>query len=379
MFVNIFGRAKVNGGVKETNSGIWYDISTVADTDKAATVYRELHFYKSNGDDEITAADKEVEFKGVIAFSDFDFQEGYNIARGYHQSYLQNPTSVNHGLNSTLWIGQGDENNPVSFLDDIYMLWTEVDGAPDVKIDENNIKKNSLLLEYKAPSTRGSANTSPAAKVSYHLVGENPSGVTAPSYDIVAQYGTLTPSDPIVANPEAVEKYTFSGWYYDEAMTQPVIDTVNPGQNIDLYGKYVKDDVITITTSITDGEITDPIPDADAGEDYEIKYKCNDGYELSSISVDGTFVDIAKYPTSYIFKEVDKSHKIGVVCEKVEQHTKVPNTGFGIAPTKYAKKENSSVSFVGLIMSSATCFIGLSILIRAFRRTRAMSFKRTKF
>lgn len=365
-----WGRVYENNAAGNNEAGIWYVSSGVADASKrAGMVYRELHFYENNGDDIIkdngTDIDKEIEFKGVVALSDFDFLEGYDFNQGYHQAYVQNPTPVVHEEGTTRWIGPGDFEHQISFTED-YMLWVEVEGTPN----------KPLIMEYIAPSNRGSETISPIVKINYHLVGENPEGVTAPSYDVIAQYGSLTPKNPEVADQSAVNKYTFSGWYYDEAMTNPVIDKVVAGEDVDLYGKYMRDDDISITTSITNGTIDDSIPDAEKGEDYTIKYKCNDGYNLSSILVDDESVNKNKYPNSYTFENIESSHKISVTCEKTEEDIKAPNTGFGVEYLNYSNSRDSGLNPASMTLSSSIGVIGLLIVVRFFKRSRAMSFKK---
>ncbi len=348
-----WGRS-VNGG------GIYYDAAGVDSEDGSATITRELHFYE-------TGTNNEIDFKGVVAFGDFDFEEGYTISEGYRQAYLNNPTVTVHELNSKTWLGQGSAENPVAFDGNIYMLWVEVEGTPT----------QPLTLQYKAPSSRGSATISPTVSVTYHLIGENPDGVSAPTFDTVAKYGTITPQNPIVDDEGAIDKYTFSGWYYDEEMTRPVMGTVVPGEDIDLYGKYIKNEAINILTSITNGDIDEPVLDANPGEDYEIEYKCNNGNKPLTISVDNVFVDVDKYPTSYKFEEIESSHRIDVVCD---EDVKVPDTGFNNISNNTANTGNkSSLDIAGLIASSTTCFIGLAILIRTSRRSHVMKFKKVKF
>ena len=346
---------------RKAGAGVYYNASDV-EGDKSGTVTRELHFYE-------TGTNNEVEFKGVVAFADFDFAEGYTISKGYHQAYLDNPTVTVHTPGTNTWLGQGSIDNPVAFEGSVYMLWVEVEGTPS----------QPLTLQYKAPSSRGSGTNSPAIKVSYNLIGENPDGVSAPLFDTIAKYGTITPQNPIATDEDAVDKYTFSGWYYDEAMTRPVVETVSSGEDVELYGRYVRNEAINISTSITGGEITSPVIDADKGEDYKIEYKCNDGNLLSTVSVDGVFVDINKYSGSYTFEDVEESHKIDVVCS--EGNVKVPDTGFnnisGEANTE--KGDKSELNIAGLIISSAISFIGLLILFRTSGHLRIMRFKKVDF
>ncbi|MGR1083458.1 hypothetical protein ACUYFE_05445, partial [Olegusella massiliensis] len=71
---------------------------------------------------------------------------------------------------------------------------------------------------------------------------------------------------------------------------------------------------LKITTSVTNGTI-DPSCDAYKGDTKTINYAPKDGYKLKSVTVDGAEVDISKYPSSYTFTNLDKSHEIAVVYE----------------------------------------------------------------
>nr|WP_072514632.1 SHIRT domain-containing protein [Ndongobacter massiliensis] len=71
---------------------------------------------------------------------------------------------------------------------------------------------------------------------------------------------------------------------------------------------------LKITTSVTNGTI-DPSCEAYQGDNKTINYAPADGYKLKSVTVDGEEVDIAKYPSSYTFTNLDKNHEIAVVYE----------------------------------------------------------------
>lgn len=48
------------------------------------------------------------------------------------------------------------------------------------------------------------------------------------------------------------------------------------------------------------------------GGSYKVTYKPNEGYQLSSVTVDGVPVDTQEYPASYTFTDITEDHKISV-------------------------------------------------------------------
>ena len=78
-----------------------------------------------------------------------------------------------------------------------------------------------------------------------------------------------------------------------------------------------------IDTSAKNGVITEPITNIPDGENRTIVYSPNDGYQLQSVTVDGTAVDIKTYPNSYTFTNIKKDYKIDVVYEKIPEEEPV--------------------------------------------------------
>lgn len=211
-----------------TDTGMWgMDLKTPsiffypesADDQTIGHIHREFHFYEAG-------TTTEVAFKGVIALSDFDWQEGYYIAQGYHQAYLNNPTIINYTAPNT-WTTQGDADDPL-YVNGPYMLWVEVQGASP---------KVPLILVYQAPEqSRGSSTIMKNVNyLTYHIEGVVPDGQAETSFDTVVQYGTVTPK-----TAKTIEGYTFDGWYLDEAMTQPAPSNLVITEDTNLYGKYTE-------------------------------------------------------------------------------------------------------------------------------------------
>ena len=66
-----------------------------------------------------------------------------------------------------------------------------------------------------------------------------------------------------------------------------------------------------VNTSVTNGSIT-PSQKQPQGSNITISYSPNEGYELESITVDGSAVSIASYPSSYTFYNTQGTHSINV-------------------------------------------------------------------
>lgn len=96
---------------------------------------------------------------------------------------------------------------------------------------------------------------------------------------------------------------------YPESYT---ISRVKENHDVKVYFEKT-DENLSVTTSATNGTIDATKTGLHAGATVQVKYTANEGYRLKSVTVDGTEVDIAKYPTSYTFENLDRSHIIDVV------------------------------------------------------------------
>ena len=268
-------------------------------------VTRQIRFFKDG---------TEVEFKGVIAYSDFEpplvngteyygIGEGYTINNGLVQAYATNPTILTAGSNRKSWYNANFETYGTEW-DTAYVLWTEVQGN----------KNSRLELKYQAPLIgRFTSNKTESSKVSYYVNGEKIS-----KEDIVVKYGTLTPTAPTDIPTGVV----FDGWYKDAEMTptNKVTGSITVPGDMNLYGKYVEVEKAKVTTSIENGTIDESKDNIEPGTNYTVNYRCNDGYTLSTIKVDGANTDTATHPTSYTFTEIPAGdHTVSVVCVKEEK------------------------------------------------------------
>lgn len=262
-----------------------------------AYTHREFHFYKTG-----TNFSEEVSFKGVIAFGDFEFGEGYILKQGQKKAYVKNWGNASEWSGSDV-TGVNGFVRPIDYSptsEGEIMLYAEVESTAYAP----------LHIVYVTPAwrNRGSNSMVQAAYVRYNFVGTVPSGVSAPAYDTIVKGGTMEPSTA----PSATG-YTFSGWYTNEAMTTPASSTIYVGSDVNLYGKYTKNSY-TVTTSATNGTIT-PTATVEHGDNKTVSYNCNTGYHLTSVTVDGSAVSIASYPSSYTFSNITSNHSVAVVCE----------------------------------------------------------------
>ena len=263
-----------------------------------AYTHREFHFYKTG-----TNFTQEVNFKGVVAFGDFEYAEGYVFKQGQKKVYVNNWGDSSQWASSSI-AGINGFVRPFSYPDSSQseiMLYAEVESTAF----------SPLHVVYVTPAerNRGSNSMIQAAYVRYNLVGTVPSGVSAPAYDTVVKGGTITPT----AAP-SVTGYTFSGWYTNEAMTTPAGSDVYVDSDVNLYGKYTRN-VYNITASAVNGTTSGNISNINHGTSRTVTYNCNTGYHLASITVDGAAVSITNFPSSYAFNNVTANHTIAVVCE----------------------------------------------------------------
>lgn len=96
---------------------------------------------------------------------------------------------------------------------------------------------------------------------------------------------------------------------YPETYT---ISDVRENHDVKVYFEKT-DENLSVTTSAVHGTIDATKTGLHAGATVQVKYTADAGYRLKSVTVDGTEVDIAKYPTSYTFENLDRSHIIDVV------------------------------------------------------------------
>ncbi len=146
--------------------------------------------------------------------------------------------------------------------------------------------------------------------------------------------GTIDPNTPVTVNYGEDQAFTFTpdtGYHLtsvivdagtaDETnVTSSVVDNgdgtytytfadVSANHSIAVLFEI---DTFTITTSVTNGTI-DPSTTVNYGDDITISYSANTGYHLQKVKVDGVNLDIATYPNSYTFSDVQDNHTIEVI------------------------------------------------------------------
>ncbi len=103
----------------------------------------------------------------------------------------------------------------------------------------------------------------------------------------------------------------------------------------------------TITTSVENGTITPSVSGIQYNDDKTISYSPNQNYKLESITVDGSPVDISKYPDGYQFKNITQNHTISVkytpILHKIT--TSVVNGTITGSDDKVAHGSNKIISY----------------------------------
>ena len=280
--------------------------------DGQSVAHREFHFFKAG-------TNTEVSFKGIISFNDLDYEEGYIIEQGYHQTYISSPSALQEydPISVNKWVGVGNYENPYTKEDEAYELWVEFESTPS----------KPFTIAYVAPGGRGSDTYTYAQTVSFNVSGSKPSDYSAPQNDIIARYGTLTLPAISTADPA----YTFDGWYYDSALTNKAGSKITvPDEDVTLYGKFTKEESPSVNTTIKNGEVTSSSSNIPIGGNWTVNYKCNSGYQLSSIKADDLAVDINTYASSYTFKNISAgAHTLAIVCDATPKASVTTSIAYG--------------------------------------------------
>ena len=129
---------------------------------------------------------------------------------------------------------------------------------------------------------------------------------------------------------------------YPETYT---ISDVKENHDVKVYFEKT-DENLSVTTSATHGTIDATKTGLHAGATVQVKYTADAGYRLKSVTVDGTEVDITKYPTSYTFENLDRSHVIDVVYVDAVYDISTEVEGGTISePASVAYGESATVSY----------------------------------
>lgn len=101
--------------------------------------------------------------------------------------------------------------------------------------------------------------------------------------------------------------------------------------------------VHSVTTSVENGTITDNNLEINEGDSYTVTYDCDEDHRLKSLLVDGESVDIAMYPGSYTFEDMQADHTIQVVFEEIPTYTIFTNATWGTIDESCSGKEHTSL------------------------------------
>ncbi len=123
------------------------------------------------------------------------------------------------------------------------------------------------------------------------------------------------------------------------------ITDVKESHDVKVYFEKTAEN-LSVTTSATNGVIDATKTGVHAGDTVQVKYRANEGYRLKSVVIDGTEVDIAKYPTSYTFENMDRSHTVEVVFDEAFYDIDATVEGGTIdAPQHTAYGESATVTY----------------------------------
>ena len=294
----------------------------------AAEVYREYHIYTAGTLK--TANPQEVNFSGIMHFSDLDANEGNKIVQGFHSAWVMSTTQLAYSeqSNGKQWLGTENTNDNVAAS----QLWVEIDGTPS----------KPIIITYKT-SSRRHANIG-FSSINFVYTVNFPDGSSEQTTKEIAKYGTYTITDPEWPN-NLPENYTFSGWYSDEDYTvnqDYVVALIS--DNLQLYGYWSKtatditveptengtityetDDDNIVTSQNNDGSTT--YSSIDPEKTFTVSYAPNEGYELDTVIVDDEPIDTETHSTSYTF----------TIDNALESHT--INISFKLKPTPEPEPE----------------------------------------
>ena len=326
-YIDIYGGAIIDGVKYDVREYLWlgssgssYQRKIGSSSDEtayyiyvsgAAEVYREYHFYIAGTLDSDNPS--EINFSGIMHFSDLDPNEGTKIVQGYHGAWVMSATQLAYSEQSDgkQWLGTENTTDSVAAS----QLWVEIDSTPTTP----------AIITYKTSSRRHSNIGFSSINLLYTT--NFPDGTTEQFTKEIAKYGTYTISDPEWPN-ENPENYTFSGWYSDQSYTNEQEYTITLVSNdLQLYGYWSKTATSIEVNAVENGSLTYETNDdnvvttdnndsttysgIESGKTVTFFYTPDDGYELESVVIDGEEINIAAYPSSYTF----------LISDTLENHT----------------------------------------------------------
>ena len=179
----------------------------------------ELHVYEHG-------TTNEVDFKGVMYFTDCDYHEGYRMVQGVQGVWLY-PDTVVEQVDGNLYRGTLDNPSGIDARRQCVWITFRTNASTPLRFNfdtENNPKNSSLsanliTITYKVASS------------SEYKAGET-------LYNgYYAAYGTY--SDTYLG--DEVDGYTFDGWYTNDSLTGDKVTSSTYNMltsNLTLYGKY---------------------------------------------------------------------------------------------------------------------------------------------
>jgi len=119
---------------------------------------------------------------------------------------------------------------------------------------------------------------------------------------------------------------------------------------------------------VKNGKIDKTITGITKGDSKTVSYSPSKGYELKSVTVDGTTVDTEKYPNKYTFKDITSNHEIKVVYAKKGSgqdtddpgnNPKKPNNGNGDSPD--TGDQNDLTGWIAMLLAALTAAVTIEI------------------
>ena len=213
-----------------------------------------------------------------------------------------------------------DESN------DRYVIQTDVDGNYSFKILDSNYQIIEDLGEY-ADTAEGD-NFQDLCVVGDYIINF-PLTLNLGIGDLVHMYSI---SRKTMVSSSQLD-FKFEGVTSDEPESLCEIDpgvflaavnvTLTDGsKKMRLYRTTVPYN-FTVTTSAENGTISDGSKTALSGESYKVTFSPDEKYKLSALTIDGSDVDITKYPDSYTFENVSSDHTVKATFEEMTFGEKV--------------------------------------------------------
>lgn len=139
-------------------------------------------------------------------------------------------------------------------------------------------------------------------------------GATPTLTGTVAFVYTGTVADMIILSGITQKPDYGTGTYVFQTF-DPAVDTAIAADGSTKITLTYARTVYKITTSVSNGTITETQEDIPGGALRTITYTPNKNYHLVSLTVDGVAVDITKYPNEYTFANIIDNHQIAAVFE----------------------------------------------------------------